>query len=152
MPPRLFKNIGFSAIVAIAAVGAMIYYSFTVLWPTIITTIYTADSIKVGLQSSVVGGGVLLGQVLGGMAIGFVPGVKYQCIVASCLALAFITPVSALGPDTHAMTIALGTLGCICKSLTLPVFLCLASCLYVCDEADPDHQRSAILIISPSLV
>lgn len=112
MPPRLFKNIGFSAIVADAAVAAMFYYSFTVLWPTIIS-VYTADSIEIGLQSSVVGGGVLLGQVLGGIALGFVPGVKAQCIIASCLALVFITPLSALGPDTWSMVIALGTLGCI---------------------------------------
>jgi hypothetical protein len=113
MPPRLFKNIGFVAIVTNAAVGAMVYYSFTVLWPTIISSIYTTDSIQVGLQSSVVGGGILLGQILGGMALGFVPGVKYQCIVTSCLAMAFITPLSSLGPDTWEMTIALGTLGCI---------------------------------------
>ncbi|KAL4937901.1 hypothetical protein BDV06DRAFT_215544 [Aspergillus oleicola] len=113
MPPKLFKNIGFVAIVMDAVVGAMVYYSFTVLWPTIISSIYTTDSIEIGLQSSVVGGGILLGQILGGMALGFVPGVKWQCIIASLLSLAFITPLSALGPDTWSMTIALGTLGCI---------------------------------------
>ncbi|RDW65649.1 trichothecene efflux pump [Aspergillus mulundensis] len=120
MPPRLFKNVGFVAIVADAAVGAMVYYSFTVLWPQIISSIYTTDSIQIGLQSSVVGGGILLGQVLGGMALGFVPGVKYQCIIASCLSMAFITPLCALGPDTWSMTIALGTLGCIGMSSPPP--------------------------------
>ncbi|KAL4963399.1 trichothecene efflux pump [Aspergillus stella-maris] len=113
MPPRLFKNIGFVAIVMDAVVGAMVYYSFTVLWPTIISSIYTTDSIQIGLQSSVVGGGILLGQILGGLALGFVPGVKWQCIIASLLSLAFITPLSALGPNIWSMTIALGTLGCI---------------------------------------
>lgn len=91
----------------------MVYYSFTVLWPRIISSIYTTDSFEVGLQSSVVGGGVLLGQILGGLGLCFVPKVKYQCIVASCIALACITPLSSLGPGTWAMTIALGTLGCI---------------------------------------
>ncbi|KAL4919148.1 fungal trichothecene efflux pump [Aspergillus aurantiobrunneus] len=113
MPPRLFRNTGFVAIVTAAAVGAMVYYSFTVLWPQIIQSIYTTDSIQVGLQSSVVGGGILLGQILGGLGLGFVPGVKQQCMIASALALAFITSLSALGPDTWSMTIALGTLGCI---------------------------------------
>lgn len=121
MPPRLFKNIGFVAIVTNAVVGAMVYYSLTVLWPMIISSLYTTDSIQIGLQSSVVGGGVLLGQILGGMALGFIPGVKYQCIIASSLALAFITPLSSLGPDTWSMTIALGTLGCIGKPLAFPV-------------------------------
>lgn len=40
MPPRLFKNVGFSAIVAVACVGVRIYYSFTVLWPTMIGSLY----------------------------------------------------------------------------------------------------------------
>ncbi|KAL3486870.1 fungal trichothecene efflux pump [Aspergillus germanicus] len=124
MPPRLFKHAGFVAIVVNAAVASMVYYSFTVLWPTIISSIYTTDSIQVGLQSSVVGGGILLGQIMGGMALGFLPGVKYQCIVASCLAISFITPLSALGPDTWEMTIALGVLGCIAvgyiENITFP--------------------------------
>jgi hypothetical protein len=123
MPPRLFKHAGFVAIVINAAVASMVYYSFTVLWPTIISSIYTTDSIQVGLQSSVVGGGILLGQIMGGMALGFLPGVKYQCIVASCLAISFITPLSALGPDTWEMTIALGVLGCIGVFLHFSVLL-----------------------------
>lgn len=122
MPPRLFKNIGFAAIVTNAVVGAMVYYSLTVLWPMIISYLYTTDFIQISLQSSVVGGGVLLGQILGGMTLGFIPGIKYQCIIASSLALAFISPLSSLGPDTWSMTIALGTLSCIGKPLAFPVF------------------------------
>ncbi|EON99574.1 putative trichothecene efflux pump protein [Phaeoacremonium minimum UCRPA7] len=114
MPPRLFRNVGFVAIVFIASVGSMVYYSLTVLWPTIITTVYTTDSIKVGLQSSVVGGGVLLGQLMGGIFLSYVPKVKYQCIIVSCMVIAFITPISTLGPDTHSMVIALGVLACTC--------------------------------------
>lgn len=113
MPPRLFKNVGFSAIVAIACVGVSVYYSFTVLWPTIIGSLYTTDSLQIGLQSAVIGGGILLGQVLGGLAIAYVPGVKIQAIVAGCLGMAFITPLITLNENTHAMTIALGVLGCI---------------------------------------
>lgn len=115
MPPRLFKNVGFVAIIIIASIGSMIYYSLTVLWPTIIGNVYTTDTIQIGLQSSVVGGGILLGQCFGGMAISFVPKLKIQAIIAACLAMAFITPLVALTPNTWAMTIALGTLGCICK-------------------------------------
>ncbi|CAK7202258.1 hypothetical protein SEUCBS139899_004980 [Sporothrix eucalyptigena] len=111
MPPRLFKNRGFVGIVIVASIGAMIYYSMTVLWPTIITTLYTSDSIQVGWQSSVVGGGVLLGQVLGGLAIGFVPRVKTQAIIASCCAMAFITPLATITSGTHTMCLALGILG-----------------------------------------
>lgn len=115
MPPRLFKNVGYVAIVVIAAIGAMVYYSLTVMWPTIIGGVYTSDSIQIGLQSSVVGGGVLLGQCFGGFALSFVPKIKIQVVIASCLAMAFITPLVAMTPDSWAMTIALGTLACIGK-------------------------------------
>ncbi|KAB5517299.1 fungal trichothecene efflux pump [Coniochaeta sp. 2T2.1] len=113
MPPRLFKNIGFDAIVIIAAVGAMLYYSLTVLWPQIISALYETDSITVGIQSSVVGGGILLGQVLGGFAITYVPKVKIQTICAACLTMAFLTPLVLLNANTHTMVIALGTMTCI---------------------------------------
>ena len=74
------QKIGFVAIVSIATVGAMVYYSLTVLWPTIIGAVYTTNTNDIGWQSSVVGGGVLLGQIFGGLAISFVPKVKWQCV------------------------------------------------------------------------
>lgn len=111
MPGRLFRNTGFIGIVLVAAVGAMIYYSLTVLWPTLIEALYTTDSIQIGLQSSVIGGGILLGQVIGGLAIGYVPRVKIQTIIAVVCAVAFITPLAAVTADTHTMCIVLATLG-----------------------------------------
>jgi hypothetical protein len=62
IPIHLFKNIDYVAIVACAAVGAMIYYSMTILWPGIIGTVYSTDVLTIGWQSSVVGGGVLLAK------------------------------------------------------------------------------------------
>lgn len=112
MPPRLFKNIGYVAIVMAACIGAMVYYSMTVIWPTLITTVYTPDVIKVGWQSSVVGGGVLLGQLVGGFALSYMPYVKWQCIILACLSTAFVGSLAALGPDTHTFVITMGTLGC----------------------------------------
>ncbi|KAK7421279.1 hypothetical protein QQZ08_009995 [Neonectria magnoliae] len=112
MPPRVFKNIGFVAIVAIATVASIVYYSLTVLWPTIISTIYTTDSIKIGWQSSVVGGGVLLGQALSGLAISYVPKLKFQCIGAAVIVFSFVTAMSSLDKDRWAATIAFGTIAC----------------------------------------
>jgi len=48
IPPRLFRNIGYVAIVACATIGAMVYYSMTVLWPTIIGTVYSTDVMTIG--------------------------------------------------------------------------------------------------------
>lgn len=89
----------------------MSYYSLTILWPLIISTLYTTDIMEIGWQSSVVGGGVLLGQVLGGFGISYIPKVKLQTIIASVLVMAFLTPLAAITPDTHSMTIAFGVLG-----------------------------------------
>ncbi|KAJ0121963.1 trichothecene efflux pump [Diaporthe amygdali] len=110
MPPRMFRNVGFVAIVAVATIGAMVYFSLTVLWPTIIGTLYTTDVMQIGWQSSVVGGGVLLGQTIAGFSISYVPKVKLQCIVASALTLAFSTSLTIISPDRWAATIALGIL------------------------------------------
>ncbi|KAI8627941.1 trichothecene efflux pump [Xylariaceae sp. FL1651] len=110
MPPRLFKGPGFAAVVLIAAIGASVYYSFTVLWPTIIGSLYTTDDIKIGLQSSVVGGAVLLGQSIGGLSISFVPKTKWQAVGSSLIAFAFTTSLYTISPDHWATTIALAIL------------------------------------------
>ncbi|KAF6810260.1 trichothecene efflux pump [Colletotrichum sojae] len=112
MPPRIFKNIGFVAVVAVATIGSMVYYSLTVLWPTIIGTVYTTNSMEIGWQSSVVGGGVLLGQTIAGFCISYVPKVKWQCVVVSSFAFAFMTSLTTISTDRWAATIALGTLVC----------------------------------------
>jgi hypothetical protein len=112
MPPRLFKNVGYVAIILVASVAAMIYYSLTVLWPTIISTVYTADVVSVGLQSSVVGGGILLGQSFGGFAITYLPKTKFQIIFLSIFASCFVGGMAALDAGSWARTITFGVLGC----------------------------------------
>jgi hypothetical protein len=90
----------------------MVYYSLTVLWPTIISTLYTTDSIKVGWQSCVIGGGVVLGQAMSGLAIAYVPRLKIQCICAAALVMTFITSMCSLSPDRWPNTIAFGLIAC----------------------------------------
>ncbi|KAH7121924.1 trichothecene efflux pump [Dactylonectria estremocensis] len=68
--------------------------------------------VYVGWQSSVVGGGVLLGQTIAGICISYVPKVKYQCVIASGLAFAFMTSLTTISEDRWAATIALGVLVC----------------------------------------
>ncbi|KAF5257555.1 hypothetical protein FOXYS1_11912 [Fusarium oxysporum] len=83
-----------------------------VLWPTIISALYTTDSIKVGWQSCVIGGGVVLGQAMSGLAIAYVPRLKIQCICAAALVMTFITSMCSLSPDRWANTIAFGLIAC----------------------------------------
>ncbi|EXM09516.1 fungal trichothecene efflux pump [Fusarium oxysporum II5] len=112
IPSSVFKNTGFVAVVTCATVASMVYYSLTVLWPTIISALYTTDSIKVGWQSCVIGGGVVLGQAMSGLAIAYVPHLKIQCICAAALVMTFITSMCSLSPDRWANTIAFGLIAC----------------------------------------
>lgn len=112
VPPRLFKNIGYVAIVICAVIGAMVYYSMTILWPTIIGTVYTADVVAIGWQSSVVGGGICLGQLFGGFGISYVPKVKWQTVIASVCSMAFVSSLASINADSHTAFIAFGVLGC----------------------------------------
>jgi hypothetical protein len=118
----MFRNVGFVGIVGIATVGSMVYYSLTVLWPTIIGSVYTTDSLEIGWQSSVVGGGVLLGQIISGISISYVPKVKIQCIVVCCTALAFMTSMTSISVDRWAATIAIGTVACVGMSFHVTLF------------------------------
>jgi hypothetical protein len=91
----------------------MVYYSMTILWPTIIGTVYTTNVITIGWQSSGVGGGVLLGQALGGIFISYVPKVKFQTIIAAVIAMAFVSSLASISETQHAAPIAFGVIGCV---------------------------------------
>lgn len=112
----MFRNVAFCGVVTVATIGSMVYYSLTVLWPVLIGSLYTTDSMKIGWDSSVVGGGMLLGQVIAGFFLSYVPKVKWQCIIASSIALAFMTSMTTVSEDRWAATIAIGTVVCVCES------------------------------------
>lgn len=94
----------------VACIAAMVYYALTILWPTILGTVYTTDVRKIGWASSVVGGGILLGQTFGGFAISYLPKVKWQLIALSTMGTAFLAAEASLTVDGYARFIALGVL------------------------------------------
>lgn len=110
MPPRLFKNVGFVALTMTSSIGAMVYFSMTVMWPLIIGTVFTSNIELIGWQSAVVGGGVLFGQVICGITIAYVPKVKWQAIISSTLAAVFTAALAVVAPSRHATVLAFGTI------------------------------------------
>ncbi|KAG9241653.1 fungal trichothecene efflux pump [Calycina marina] len=90
IPMSLFKNVKYDAIVACASIGAMVYYSMTVLWPTLIGALFTTDVTEIGWLSCAVGGGLLLGQILGGLGLRFLPRMKIQMTVSAAIMVAFV--------------------------------------------------------------
>jgi len=106
IPMSLFKNIKYDAIVACASIGAMVYYSMTVLWPTLIGALFTTDVTEVGWLSCAVGGGLLLGQIAGGFGIRYLPRMKIQMTVASVIMVAFVAALASTTEYSRNRTVA----------------------------------------------
>ena len=82
---RLFKNLKYDAIVACASIAAMVYYSMTVVWPTLIGALFTTNIQEIGWLSCAVGGGLLFGQIAAGLGIRYIPRMKLQMTVAAVI-------------------------------------------------------------------
>jgi hypothetical protein len=113
MPTRMFKNIEYVAVVIVAMVGAMVYYSMTILWPSILGAVYGQDVVQVGIASSLVGGGVLLGQVCGGMSLSYLPKVKWQAVIMSVIGASCIAALASMSATNYARSVVLGLIGVI---------------------------------------
>jgi hypothetical protein len=51
LPMRFFLNIKWVAIVVCATVGAMVFYSMNVMWPNLVTILYTTNLQEAGWLS-----------------------------------------------------------------------------------------------------
>ena len=51
IPMRLFRNIQYDANVACASLAAIVYYANSVIWPTMISALFTTDISRVGWLS-----------------------------------------------------------------------------------------------------
>ncbi|KAL1598144.1 hypothetical protein SLS59_007154 [Nothophoma quercina] len=134
IPMRLFKNIQYDANVACASIGAIVYYANTVIWPSMAGSLFTTNVAEIGWLSCAVGGGLLLGQVLGGAGVRYLPRMKIQMTIASIVATTFVAAVAASNVSTQARTtifILIGTTGAgYVENLTL------SSTAYLWDPAD----------------
>jgi MFS family permease len=108
----LFRNAHYNALVACASVGAMVYYSGTVLWPGLAAALFTASVPRVGWLSCAVGGGILLGQLAAGLGVRHLRRMRVQMTLAGAITVAGIAAVaSATTPATESRTVAFVVLG-----------------------------------------
>jgi len=150
IPMRLFKNIPYDANVACASLAAIVYYANSIIWPTMVSSLFTTDVTEIGWLSCAVGGksqhrtlhrhvltligGLLLGQILGGTGVRFLPRMKIQMTVAAVLTTAFVAAVAASKPNTRNQTTALLLLGTVAAGYIEN--LTLSSTAYLWDPAD----------------
>ncbi|KAK0813200.1 hypothetical protein LTR91_007420 [Friedmanniomyces endolithicus] len=111
MPMRLFRNFKSDAIVACASIGAMVYYSGTVIWPTMAGTLFTTSIAEVGWLSCAVGGGLLFGQILAGIGIRSLPKMKWQMTIAGAIMVAFVASLASSTADTRVRTVVFLLIG-----------------------------------------
>ncbi|KAJ4371930.1 hypothetical protein N0V86_008484 [Didymella sp. IMI 355093] len=134
IPMKLFRNVHYDANVICASLGGVVYYANSIVWPSMIGSLFTTDVSKIGWLSCAVGGGLLLGQILGGAGVRYLPRMKIQMTVAGVVATAFTAAVAASDAFTQARTTAfllIGTIGAgYVENLTL------SSTAYLWDPAD----------------
>lgn len=70
-----------------------------------------------------IGGGILLGETFGGFAITYLPKVKWQVIILSIMATAFLGGQAGMAADAHATFIALGVMATFGMHLLCPQLL-----------------------------
>ncbi|PGH10485.1 hypothetical protein AJ80_07528 [Polytolypa hystricis UAMH7299] len=110
VPMMLFKNGRYMALVGVASVGTMFYYSLTVIWPQMISSLYTTDNIIIGLMSGTIGGGTAFGQAIGGFTARWGWG-QWQLRAAAMGMCAFIGAMASCNASTQTAAITFSTLG-----------------------------------------
>lgn len=111
IPMTLFKNTKYDSIVACASIGGMVYYSMTVIWPTLVGALFTTDVQEIGWLSCSVGGGLLFGQILGGIGLRFIPRMKIQMTVAAIIMVGFVGSLATVDQYSKNRTVTFLLIG-----------------------------------------
>jgi MFS family permease len=108
---RLFKNVKYDAIVACASIGAMVYYSMTVIWPTLVGSLFTTDVKDIGWLSCAVGGGLLFGQIAAGLGVRYLPRMKIQMTIAAIIMVTFVAAMASVNENSRTRTVVFLLIG-----------------------------------------
>lgn len=106
----LFRNTRWLALAGVAAVATMFYYSLTVIWPQMITSLYSSKNIEIGLMSGTVGGAIAFGQVIGALTVKWGWG-HWQLRICGLAMCGFVGAMASCDVSTRDRGIILTTLG-----------------------------------------
>ncbi|KAK5037083.1 hypothetical protein LTR13_004888 [Exophiala sideris] len=113
IPKRLF-NRGWTVSMLSSSVGATVYYSFSIIWPSMVATVFAqGDLIWAGWASCLVAMGIALGQVIGNALTLIVTKQKIQCIVAMTVGTIFLGAAATVGVDDKGKAMAFVFLSCL---------------------------------------
>ncbi|KAL1891973.1 hypothetical protein Sste5346_007317 [Sporothrix stenoceras] len=107
-----FRNKRWSAAVIVSGLGASMYYALALIWPSMVGVLYADGNSTVnGWLSSLVGLGIIAGQVFGGMAAKYIQHYKLQCTVTLILSGIFFGTMATSTVDSKARSSTIMTLG-----------------------------------------
>lgn len=111
---HLFLNGRWVAAVVLLGLGAGVYYAFSIVWPAQAAVLYgNGATIRVGFMSTIVGIGIITGQVMAGFLAVRIGKTRYQCMTVFIIGGIFLGCAAVANPDNEATTMAMIFLGCV---------------------------------------
>ncbi|KAK5022584.1 hypothetical protein LTR13_011437 [Exophiala sideris] len=111
VPSYLMKNRECMMFVVFAGIGGMLFHSLTILWPSIIAKLYTAELIYNGWLSMSVGAANALGTIVGGITFALIGHVRYQLFTAVTMMTLFIGAMASTTQYTKSRSVAFTVTG-----------------------------------------
>ncbi|KAJ4296443.1 hypothetical protein N0V90_006488 [Kalmusia sp. IMI 367209] len=113
IPMHLFLNGRWVAAVVLLGLGAGVYYAFSIVWPAQAAILYgNGDTMRVGYMSTIVGLGIVSGQIVAGFLAARIGKTRYQCMAVFVLGGVFLGCAAVSTPDNFSVAVAMIFLGC----------------------------------------
>lgn len=92
VPIPLVRDIRWLSSVVVSGLAASLYYALSVIWPSMVTIVYTTgNSSHDGLMSSIIGAGWLIGEMLSGFLAERLGRIRLQTFVTFVIFSIFIS-------------------------------------------------------------
>ncbi|KAF2007579.1 MFS general substrate transporter [Amniculicola lignicola CBS 123094] len=113
IPMHLFLNGRWVAAVVLLGLGAGVYYAFSIVWPAQAAVLYgNGDTMRTGYMSTIVGIGIITGQIAAGILATKIGKTRYQCMAVFIIGGIFLGCAAVAEVDNMNTTIALIFMGC----------------------------------------
>ncbi|KXJ90089.1 fungal trichothecene efflux pump [Microdochium bolleyi] len=114
VPMHLFRNGQWVSAVVLLGLGAGVYYAFAIILPIQAAVLYNnGDLSEVAWISSIVGLGIITGQVLSGCLAEPIGKTRIQCMTVFTIGGIFLGACGCITPDNKNTIIALVYVGCV---------------------------------------
>ncbi|KAH0829685.1 hypothetical protein AYO21_11700 [Fonsecaea monophora] len=113
IPLSLLRNRQFLLFLVAGCSGGMIYYSMGIMWPLIVSELFTTDLVRQGWLAMSSTGGNTLGNVLCGLFYVMFRRIKWQLLIATIGMTAFIGAMASTTQYSQTKSIVISIIGTI---------------------------------------